>query len=78
MMQPGTSALCTIVEQMTTDKALEGLGTFGGKVLKSSLSNQAQAELQKELHGRVVTKTNVGAPAGHASAGTVAEEEETC
>ena len=36
---------------MTTDKALEGLSKFGGTVLKSSLSKEAEAELQKELHG---------------------------
>ncbi|MCZ7628019.1 MAG: DUF1269 domain-containing protein [Microthrixaceae bacterium] len=29
-MQPGTSALFMIVEQMTTDKALDGLSKFGG------------------------------------------------
>ncbi|HEY7478586.1 MAG TPA: DUF1269 domain-containing protein [Actinomycetota bacterium] len=51
MLKPGTSALFMIVEQMTTDKALEGLSKFGGTVLKSSLSKEAEAELQKELHG---------------------------
>jgi uncharacterized membrane protein len=51
MLKPGTSALFMIVEQMTTDKALESLSKFGGKVLKSSLSKEAEAELQKELHG---------------------------
>ena len=51
MLKPGTSALFMIVEQMTTDKALESLSRFGGKVLKSSLSKEAEAELQKELHG---------------------------
>jgi uncharacterized membrane protein len=51
MLKPGTSALFMIVEQMTTDKALDGLSKFGGKVLKSSLSKEAEAEIQKELHG---------------------------
>lgn len=51
MLKPGTSALFMIVEQMTTDKALDSLSKFGGKVLKSSLSKEAEAELQKELHG---------------------------
>jgi len=55
MLQPGTSALFMIVEQMTTDKALEGLSKFGGKVLKSSLSKEAEAELQKELHGEAAS-----------------------
>ncbi len=51
MMQPGTSALFMIVEQMTTDKALDGLSKFGGSVLKTSLSEADQAELQEALHG---------------------------
>lgn len=50
-LQPGTSALVMVVEQMTTDKALEGLSRFGGRVLKSSLSNEAETEIQKELQG---------------------------
>ena len=50
-LTPGTSALFLIVEQMTTDKALEALGQFGGTVLKTSLSKEAEAELQEALHG---------------------------
>jgi uncharacterized membrane protein len=51
MVQPGTSALFMIVEQVTPDKAVAALSRFGGTVLKSSLSNQAEAELQEALHG---------------------------
>jgi uncharacterized membrane protein len=50
-VQPGTSALFLIVEQMTTDKALEGLSKFGGTVIKTSLSKEDEAELQAALHG---------------------------
>ena len=50
-VKPGTSALFMIVEQMTTDKALDGLSKFGGNVLKTSLSAEDEAELQKALHG---------------------------
>ena len=50
-MQPGTSALFMIVEQMTTDKALDGLSKFGGNVIKTSLSEEAEAEIQAPLHG---------------------------
>jgi uncharacterized membrane protein len=50
-VKPGTSALFMIVEQMTADKALEGLSKFGGTVLKTSLSAEDEAALQKELHG---------------------------
>jgi uncharacterized membrane protein len=51
MLKPGTSALFVVVEKVTPDKAVEGLREFGGTVLKSSLSNEAQSELQSALHG---------------------------
>jgi uncharacterized membrane protein len=51
MLQPGTSALFLVVEKVTPDKAVEGLSRFGGTVLKSSLSKEAEAELQEALHG---------------------------
>lgn len=51
MVRPGNSALFLIIEKITPDKAIEALGKFGGTVLKSSLSNDAQRELQEELHG---------------------------
>src|SRR5215211_3868677 len=51
MLQPGTSALFMVVEKVTPDKAVEAMSKFGGTVLKSSLSNEAQAELQEALHG---------------------------
>jgi uncharacterized membrane protein len=51
MLKPGTSALFLIVEKVTPDKAVEALSKFGGTVLKTSLSDEATADLQKELHG---------------------------
>jgi len=50
-LKPGTSALFLIVEQMTTDKATAGLSKFGGTVIKTSLSEADEAELQEALHG---------------------------
>ncbi|MFM7509868.1 MAG: DUF1269 domain-containing protein [Actinomycetota bacterium] len=50
-LQPGTSALFMIVQQMTTDKALDGLAKFGGDVIKTSLSDEDEAEIQAHLHG---------------------------
>jgi len=51
MVQPGTSALFLVVEKVTPDKAIEALSKFGGTVLKSSLSKDAEKELQEALHG---------------------------
>src|SRR4029450_5192999 len=50
MLQPGTSALFMVLEKVTPDKAVEAMSKFGGTVLKSSLSNEAQQHLQEELH----------------------------
>lgn len=51
MLTPGSSALFLVVEKVTPDKAVEALAPFGGTVLKSSLSKEAEAELQAALHG---------------------------
>jgi uncharacterized membrane protein len=51
MLQPGTSALFLIVEKVTPEKAVAALSKYGGTVLKSSLTREAEAELQAELHG---------------------------
>lgn len=55
MLQPGTSALFLVVEQVTPDKAVAALSRFGGTVLKSSLSKEAEQQLQDALHGQSVT-----------------------
>ena len=54
MVAPGTSALFLIVEKVTPDKAVDRLSRFGGTVLKSSLSKDAEHELQDALHGAPV------------------------
>ncbi len=52
MLKPGTSALFLVVEKVTPDKAVEALSRYGGTVLKSSLSKDAEKELQEALHGQ--------------------------
>ena len=52
MVAPGTSALFLVVDRVTPDRAVEGLRRFGGTVLKSSLSEQDELELQEALSGR--------------------------
>ena len=54
MLKPGTSALFVVVEKVTPDKAVEALSQYGGTVLKSSLSKDAESELQEALHGAPV------------------------
>ena len=55
LLQPGTSALFMVVEKVTPDKAVEGLRQYGGTVLKSSLSKDAEHKLQEALHGTPAT-----------------------
>lgn len=59
MLQPGTSALFLVVEKATPDKAVEAMSKYGGTVLKSSLSKEAEAELQEALHGNQPTAGQV-------------------
>jgi len=63
LMQPGTSALFLVVEQVTTDRAVAALSKYGGTVLKSSLSVEAEKELQEALHGTETQPSPNGAPA---------------
>ncbi len=51
LVKPGTSALFLVVEKVTPDKAVTALSRFGGTVLKSSLSEDTEQELQAALHG---------------------------
>jgi|SRR5690348_14059989 uncharacterized membrane protein len=51
LIQPGTSALFLMLEEVTGDKAVEAMSKYGGTVLKTSLSRDAEKELQEALHG---------------------------
>ena len=63
MLRPGTSALFLIVENVTPDRAVDALSRYGGTVLKTSLSREAEAELQAELGGGTFDNELAGASA---------------
>jgi uncharacterized membrane protein len=48
-LQPGTSALFMVIEQMTEDKAVAALQQYGGTVIKTSLSEEDTQKLQEAL-----------------------------
>ena len=48
-VQPGTSALFMVIEQVTPDKAVAALQPFGGTVVKTSLSDEQTRKLQEAL-----------------------------
>jgi uncharacterized membrane protein len=40
-----------VLEKATPDKAIEAMSRYGGTVLKTSLSKEAEERLQNALHG---------------------------
>ena len=51
LLQPGTSALFLVVENVSSDTVVARLVRFGGTVLTSPLSSRAHRELQETLRG---------------------------
>jgi uncharacterized membrane protein len=41
-----------IVEKVTPDKAVAALSKYGGDVLQTSLSEDAEKQLEEALHGK--------------------------
>jgi uncharacterized membrane protein len=68
MVQPGTSALFLIVDKITPDKALGALGKYGGTVLQTSLSKEAEEQLQEALHGTAAQRAEAAAGAPESTA----------
>jgi uncharacterized membrane protein len=48
-IKPSSSAIFFLVRKATTDKVLEDLSKFEGKILRTSLSNENEAKLQAVL-----------------------------
>ena len=49
-LQPGTSALFVLVRRVTPDKVLEQIAPYGGTVLRTSLTRDAEERLQAALN----------------------------
>jgi uncharacterized membrane protein len=49
-LKPGTSALCVLIRQVTTDKVLAEIQGTGGKILKTNLSKDDETKLQAALN----------------------------
>jgi uncharacterized membrane protein len=48
-LKPGSSALFILVRKVTPDKVLDEVSKYGGKVLRTSLSKDDEAQLQEVL-----------------------------
>jgi uncharacterized membrane protein len=63
MVKPGTSALFLMLDKMTPDRAVAAMSKYGGTVLKTSLSQDDEKELQNALHGdQVSAQQSASAP----------------
>ena len=51
MVQPGTSAIMAVVRRATPDKVIEEIKPYGGKVLRTSLSEESEEKLMDLLYG---------------------------
>jgi uncharacterized membrane protein len=51
LVKPGTSAILVVVRKTTPDKFLEALRPYGGEVLQTSLTHEAEQRLMEALHG---------------------------
>jgi uncharacterized membrane protein len=51
-LEPGSAALVVLVHRSTPDKVLPEISSFGGDVIQSSLSDDAEAQLQAALRSR--------------------------
>jgi uncharacterized membrane protein len=72
MLEPGTSAILVILRKATYDKFVEALRPYGGTILRTSLSHEAEQELMKILHGEDLKGPTPEQPT--ASAGAPASE----
>jgi uncharacterized membrane protein len=48
-LQPGSTAVIVLVRESTPDKALPRISPYGGRVIHSSLSDEAEARLREAL-----------------------------
>ena len=62
-VKPGTSALFMVIEQATPDKAIAALSQYGGKVIRTSLSDEDTAKLQEALTKDAAALGQLVAPA---------------
>jgi uncharacterized membrane protein len=70
VLKPGGAALVLFVEKWTEDKALAALAPLGGEVLKTSLSDEATAEINQALaHDEGTAQAAPAAPATDAPQG---------
>jgi uncharacterized membrane protein len=72
-LPPGKSAVVLIVEKATPDKVLEAIAGYGGTIVQSSLTADAQAKLQVALNRPPSVISPPSVIASNAAAGAATE-----
>jgi uncharacterized membrane protein len=68
-LRPDSSALFLLVRKVQPEKVLNELSRFRGHVIRSSLSPDQEARLERALHREAVTMPGTPTPAPPAAAG---------
>jgi uncharacterized membrane protein len=66
-LKPGSSVLFILVRRMTPDKVISELSRYGGRILRTSLTKEAERQLQQTLEAERAAHPE-GASAGASSA----------
>ena len=56
-MEPGKAALIVLVHRSTPDKVIPEISKYGGEIIQSSLSDEAEAELRSALESEKTAAT---------------------
>ena len=67
VLKPGTSALFLVIEKVTPDKVIEALKPYGGQVLRTSLSADAEQRLREAMQGEEKVPAGAGTMGGQSS-----------
>jgi uncharacterized membrane protein len=57
-LEPGTSALFVLVRKVTLDRVLPEISSFGGKILRTSLSKEQEEKIQAALLNEARTQAS--------------------
>ncbi len=63
VLKPGTAAIVVFVSKVTPDKAMAALAPLGGELLRTSLSEDAEKEIQHALDAQKATDEGAAAEA---------------
>jgi uncharacterized membrane protein len=63
VLQPGQAALFVMAERASSDRVIEGLGTFGGRVIRTNLDRSKEEALKQAFDAARKQSVSAAAPA---------------